>query len=51
MGRTQIVFGAVYDIVLFGHMPDVWKAVGIAMIALGIVLNVMQGRRPNSELA
>ncbi len=48
-GLTQIVFGAVYDIVLFDHAPDRWKAIGVAMIALGIVLNVAQSRRPNRE--
>lgn len=51
VGLTQIIFGAVYDVVLFGHMPDVWKVVGIALIALGIVLNVVHGRRPNAEPA
>ncbi len=51
VGLTQIVFAAMYDIVLFGHMPDVWKAVGVAMIAVGIVLNVVQARRPNPEPA
>jgi drug/metabolite transporter (DMT)-like permease len=51
VGLTQIVFAAIYDIVLFGHTPDGWKAVGVALIALGIVLNVVQGHRPNPEPA
>ena len=51
VGLTQIVFGAVYDIALFGHMPDGWKAVGVAMIALGIVLNLVQAHRPSAEPA
>ncbi len=50
-GLTQIIFGAVYDIALFGHTPDAWKALGMGMIALGIALNVLQGRRPNAESA
>ncbi len=49
VGLTQIIFGAAYDILLFGHMPDIWKAFGVVLIALGIVLNVMHGRRPNPE--
>ena len=51
VGLTQIIFGAVYDIALFGHMPDGWKAVGVAMIALGIVLNLVQAHRPSAEPA
>jgi drug/metabolite transporter (DMT)-like permease len=51
VGLTQIVFAAIYDIVLFGHTPDAWKALGVALIALGIVLNVVQGHRPNPEPA
>jgi len=50
-GLTQIIFAAVYDIAFFGHMPDLWKGVGVAMIASGIVLNLAQAQRPGKEPA
>ncbi len=44
VGLSQIVFGAVFDVAIFGHRVDGWKVAGIALIVAGITLHLANHR-------
>ena len=52
VGMSQIAFSAFYDVLIFGHSFDVWKIVGILMIATAIAMSITTTRNaPSRALA
>ncbi|HPO12137.1 MAG TPA: DMT family transporter [Candidatus Hydrogenedentes bacterium] len=48
-GISQIAFAALYDLAVWGYTFDLWKIIGVLMIAAAIALSIITNAKPARE--